>query len=124
LPRSINRGTPVTACHARTGLLTAPGIFSRALSKSRFDFVFIIGGVQLASVYQRVKILNDKKKRSAENFFLKRILKRIMSCPSANFYGCCLAAITREKGLVFSRYFKVTGDGKFLSECTRLIFLI
>jgi hypothetical protein len=59
----MNRGTPVTACHARTGLFTAPGIFSCALSKSRFDFVILISGVQVASACQCVKIPEKMRKK-------------------------------------------------------------
>src|SRR5262247_1907298 len=42
-PRSINFGAPPTAFHARTGLLTPPGIFSRARLKNCLDLFGDIG---------------------------------------------------------------------------------
>jgi hypothetical protein len=81
----MNRGTPVTACHARTGLFTAPGIFSCALSKSRFDFVIIIGGVQVALACRGVKILQREEKDSEQKFFLEKDFEKDYDLPSVIF---------------------------------------
>jgi hypothetical protein len=62
--------------------------------------VKIIGAVQLASAYQSVKIAETIVKIFLENFSLKWIMKRIMTCPSAIFSGC--SRFAQAKGREFS----------------------
>ena len=74
----MSRGVPPTAFHARTGLLTPPGIFSFARSKSLVDLIFDMSGVHVTFTIQRVK-LTERQKKLFCIFFLQRNLKLIMT---------------------------------------------
>jgi hypothetical protein len=97
----MKRGTPVTACHARTGLFTAPGIFSCALLKSRFDFAIFIGAVQLTSARQPVKIPETIGKTFYKKLFLEKDYEKDYDLPFGNFC-CCSRVQSGSKGREFS----------------------
>src|SRR5208283_129501 len=75
-PRSIKMGAPPTASQARTGELTAPGIFSEARSKRAEDFLFnIIIAERFCSFESTFHISNTNSTPSQELFCTPRALR-------------------------------------------------
>ncbi len=72
-PPAMNSGVPPTPFHARTGLLTPPGIFACARWKSRWERLSGIGGVHLALGMSCVKATGKRKKVFLIFFLAKKI---------------------------------------------------
>jgi hypothetical protein len=69
----MNNGVPPTPFHARTGLLTPPGIFAFARWKSRCERLSGIGGVHVALRMSCVKATGKRKKVFLIFFLAKKI---------------------------------------------------
>ncbi|MDZ4341398.1 MAG: hypothetical protein U1E51_03060 [Candidatus Binatia bacterium] len=73
----MNSGVPPTPFHARTGLLTPPGILAFARRKSLRERFIAISGVHLPLGMQAVKAIDKKKNAFSEFFSCKEIQKLI-----------------------------------------------
>lgn len=78
-PRAMINGSPPTAFHARTGLLTPPGIFSRARQKIFLDRDIVRKTVANIALLCCQHDCRNGEKKFVDVFFLQRILKRTIN---------------------------------------------